>query len=253
MKRLLSKECQNIVARSFDLDGQDVVDYYKNIIDEYVSTNYDIIERLTSAVEEFKLRYMLCAKGPSDYTVDENGFKTFYPSVTWEEGENGERTILFPFINLSLIGLDINKEVHRTFFIDHIELLHQLKYYRDALIQVTTKEKNNGTNELPELANCFLDNGEFIKIMSMPQIVDLYSISDDGKYHWGKSKIMLAVFAHKLYNTGKLNRSLSFQDLAKVFCSYFNMPYNPREEKSFQPDRVEKAATNNKRYFSFIH
>ncbi len=93
----------------------------------------------------------------------------------------------------------------------------------------------------PSLPECFKNKDDFYRYIQAPQVEDLYDTHEDGTYHLkiGK-KVYLAGFAHRLKDTGKLIDEIKTnQDLAKVFCTFFHINFNRKEEKQFQPDRAK--------------
>lgn len=102
--------------------------------------------------------------------------------------------------------------------------------------------------EYPPLPECFNDKSYFVSLIKSPRINELFDIHTDGTYHLkNNKKSYLAGLAHQLLNLGKLvNDIKTSQDLARVFCPFFNVNYNAIEEKQFQPDRAKTD------YFDFL-
>lgn len=161
MKKLLSYQYQNIVAESFKHQEIDFYKYYFNIIDEYASSNEDIFDCLISAVEYWREQYM--------NKVDR--------SIIWEEDEEGRRIILDPFetyINLTYLGININKEVNKSAFDDQVDLLKGMKVIYDTqelihetesiIDQIKSKLKNINRNTPDTFEKLFRDKTKAKKV-----------------------------------------------------------------------------------------
>lgn len=132
-----------------------------------------------------------------------------------------------------------------------IELIGRLKYLEFLTEMVESGNFNRIPEikkDLPVLPDIFRDKKDFELYMGRPEIRDLYDTHQDGTLHLkDRKKAYLAGFAHRLLNTGKLIDEIkTSQDLAKVFCPFFHVPYNNKEDKQFQPDRAKTDE------FSFI-
>lgn len=124
-----------------------------------------------------------------------------------------------------------------------VELLATFKLILYLSSVVITKSYDNAApppgKKLPDLPDCFVRREEFDEVMKYPQIQELYTQNENGEYRWAPNKKnKLAGFAHRLNNTGKLKPGLSNQDLARIFCPYFNIPFNPIDDRVFHPDRA---------------
>jgi hypothetical protein len=133
-----------------------------------------------------------------------------------------------------------------------IELFARFKWLIFLKTMIEAGEYNKKAdvkkNLLP-LPECFLDQKYFTTILSNPKVSDLFTKHDDGSYNLKKGKkAYLAGLAHRLWDTGKLNKKVlkNHQDLARVFCPFFNAVFNENEEKQFQSERAKTD------YFNFI-
>jgi hypothetical protein len=123
------------------------------------------------------------------------------------------------------------------------EFYENLKFI-SSQIENNTKPKNNSNTDhkkkFPPLPECFLNPTDFNKVFSIPQIADIYVIHKDGTYHLKRGrKIYLACLAQRLKDRGKLIEEIkSNQDLARTFCPYFNIKFNSKHEKQFEPERI---------------
>ncbi len=104
-------------------------------------------------------------------------------------------------------------------------------------------------DSLPPLPHCFLDQTYFYNTLLIdPRIKEYYEIHENGSYQWIESKSLLGGLAVRLYDRGKIDKDVikTNQDLARVFCPFFNISFNEKQEKQFQPDRAQTYK------FSFI-
>lgn len=128
-----------------------------------------------------------------------------------------------------------------------IELMARFHWVISILNVIVSKSFNSETKNLnlipekyfPLLPDCFIDKQYFLNLLKNPLIEDLYTIWDDGSYHLkNDKKASLGGLAQRLLDIGKLKDFIkTSQDLAKVFCPFFNVKYNPKEDKQFQPSR----------------
>jgi hypothetical protein len=96
--------------------------------------------------------------------------------------------------------------------------------------------------KFPPLPDCFSDMDYFINvILKNPKVSDLFTVDEKGLYYLKKNKkAYLGGLAVRLLNIGKLKYFIKTnQDLARVFCPFFHVEFNPVEEKQFQPDRAK--------------
>lgn len=95
-------------------------------------------------------------------------------------------------------------------------------------------------NDLPPLPDCFKDERELWRILNIPKVEDLYTLND-GKYYLQKDKkTHLAALAHRLLSLGKFKDFITTgQDLARVFCPFFNVTFNKKYEYSFKKSKSE--------------
>lgn len=95
---------------------------------------------------------------------------------------------------------------------------------------------------VPDFKDCFVNYDDFLKILKHPQIEELYNFDNaTKKYIWKGAKTELAGFAFRLRDSFYLlDNNMSGQDLAKLFCPFFNVKFNSKEEKQFQPDRAKE-------------
>ena len=107
--------------------------------------------------------------------------------------------------------------------------------YIDHRIQSLTPDKTEKV--FPPLPKCFVDEEYFWNLLKHPIIEELYTKLEDGTYIWKKNKKKhLAALAHRLKDR-KLNKDIikTSQDLAKVFCPFFNVKYDAKGDKTFAP------------------
>lgn len=92
----------------------------------------------------------------------------------------------------------------------------------------------------PDLSPFFKDRKVWADLIKDPRVRDHFEIMSNGNFKWIGDKNLLAGFAHRLKNKGKLIESIiTNQDLARIFCKYFHVSFNSSEEKSFQPSRIK--------------
>jgi hypothetical protein len=124
-----------------------------------------------------------------------------------------------------------------------IKTEYRLKEYltTSGIIIRLLENKFIDNKNLPLLPDCFRDKQYFLNILQIPSIEDLYIISEDGSYHLkDRKKAQLGALAFRLYELGKLKDFIkTTQDLAKVFCTFFNVRFDSKYEKSFQLSRTE--------------
>jgi hypothetical protein len=163
-------------------------------------------------------------------------------------------------VDIGLMEEYLNADINLNENTDWMQLVGKLKQFKEItdllgrfmwsvylLNSIELKLDNYSINtnkefrSLPTLPECFVIKEDFFKYLSIPQVTDLYDIDEKGNYYLKQGKkAFLAGFAHTLKNKGKLIDTIkSSQDLAKVFCSFFHVPYNKIEEKQFQPDRAK--------------
>jgi|WetSurMetagenome_2_1015567.scaffolds.fasta_scaffold141207_2 hypothetical protein len=109
----------------------------------------------------------------------------------------------------------------------------------DFMSIVSYKDEGKSSVQLPD---CFLDKKYFETILNHPKVSDLYTKDSDGRLILKPNKkTHLAGLAHRLFEQGKLNPDIikTYQDLARVFCPYFHVSFNPNGDKQFQPDRAK--------------
>ena len=133
--------------------------------------------------------------------------------------------------------------------INDIQILNYIgekKWYFTELDSIGDKVIDKPTDKiLPPLPDCFIDKEYFNKLLKIPQVAENFTILENGSYKWTKNKNLLAGLAVKLLDKGKLIPAIKTnQDLARVFCPFFNVQYNEKEEKSFQPFRAETEPFN---------
>jgi hypothetical protein len=124
------------------------------------------------------------------------------------------------------------------------KLFENLKFISTKIENNAKSKSNLNTNyekKFPPLPECFLNPTDFKRIFNIPQIADIYEVHEDGTYHLKSGKkIYLACLAQRLRDKGKLIEEIkSNQDLARTFCPYFNIEFNSKHEKQFEPDRIE--------------
>lgn len=154
-------------------------------------------------------------------------------------------------LQYSNVQFNYHEIVNMTSLKEIIEIIGRLRYLEFLTDVVNSGDYNTMVevkNELPTLPNIFKNVKDFVFYLDFPQVKDLYDIRNGETYHLKPGKKgYLAGFAHKLLNTGKLIDDIrTSQDLAKVFCPFFHVPYNNKEDKQFQPDRAKTDE------FSFI-
>jgi hypothetical protein len=94
----------------------------------------------------------------------------------------------------------------------------------------------------PPLTDCFNEKDYFINvILKDPRVSDLFTVDENDHYYLKKNKkAYLGGLAVRLLNTGKLKTFIKTnQSLARVFCPFFHVDFNPVEEKQFQPGRAK--------------
>jgi len=117
---------------------------------------------------------------------------------------------------------------------------YKLKYWEgtSALI-INEMEEQKSVKKLPPLPDCFNDKKYFLNLLKDPRISECYIILEDGSYNWTSTKVKLAALAERLKIIGKLKDIIrTNQDLAKIFCLFFNVEFNEKTEKQFQSNRI---------------
>ncbi len=120
--------------------------------------------------------------------------------------------------------------------------LIRIKYSYDKMLLTLRQLLNKPEakdNKIPSFEKCFRDYDFWTGLMTDPRILDKCESLENNTYKWKGTKEDLAGLAHVLNNRDKLIRTFSGQDLARIFCPYFNVDFKPGKEKSFQPDRAE--------------
>jgi hypothetical protein len=138
-------------------------------------------------------------------------------------------------------------EIIKPFLKDLYKEMIQKKGNASFLYLPLEKVATSESKVFPDFKKCFFDYSIFEGYLSIPQVSELYEFKNN-KYYWKpKKKVYLAGFAYKILNKNLLIDSIaSSQDLAKVFCPFFNIKFNTIYEKQFQPDRAKID------YFKFI-
>lgn len=130
--------------------------------------------------------------------------------------------------------------------LDAFTYLDQLKYWfvtSERVIKILEGNSRMKSKErmFPDLPDCFIDKNYFLEVLDNPRVRELYTVMANGSYQWTDKKMNLAGFAIRLYSTGKLNNEIikSNQDLAKVFCPFFNVRFDIKGDKQFQANRAD--------------
>lgn len=123
----------------------------------------------------------------------------------------------------------------------------KINYYSE-LEKININVINKPDNKtFPALPDCFIDKDYFSELLKKPVISDHFTIQENGSYKWHGKKYLLGSLAVWLLNNSKLISDIKTnQDLAKVFCPFFNVRFNEYQEKQFQPDRIDFN------YFDFL-
>jgi hypothetical protein len=105
----------------------------------------------------------------------------------------------------------------------------------------TYKPTKQDIKEFPPLPDCFIDKEFFYVMLEYPKVSELYTKQENSSYHLKQGKkAYLGGLAVRLLNTGKLKDVIKTnQDCARVFCRFFNVNFNAKEEKQFQPERAK--------------
>ncbi len=112
---------------------------------------------------------------------------------------------------------------------------------RVVLINLPAQQKENNTKNdiLPPLPECFIDAKFWNALLLDPRLKDQYEKVDNEKYKWIGKKNLLSGLAFKLLNKYKLIDSInSGQQLAKIFCSYFEVKFDLKDDRTFRPERA---------------
>jgi hypothetical protein len=114
---------------------------------------------------------------------------------------------------------------------------------KEIELNFTSKNPSDSINDsLPPLQDCLIDKTYFYNdILKNPKVSDHFTILEDGSYNWKRTKSLLAGLAIRLNDTGKINNDIikSNQDLARVFCPFFNVKFDPVREKQFEEKRAK--------------
>jgi hypothetical protein len=143
---------------------------------------------------------------------------------------------------------ELPKQFRAKYKYPYIDWLVFLKEKKKSL-KYQSKSEDTPNKSYPPLPDCFIDKNYFDQLLQYPKVAELYIIYSDKSYNLKNGrKAYLGGLAHKLNNIGKLNKDIikTNQDLARVFCPYFHVKFNNKEEKQFQPDRAKID------YFDFI-
>jgi hypothetical protein len=145
-------------------------------------------------------------------------------------------------INDGITTIEIHRDYISKMELSGDEIKSLKKSYRKMLLtlnQLLTTPKSF-KKKFPPLPDCFKEKKDWEIIINSIQLNDYFEPLENNTYKWKGNKNELAGLAHRNMNLGKLIDSIKTnQDLAKVFCSYFAVEFNPKEEKSFQPDRAK--------------
>ena len=118
------------------------------------------------------------------------------------------------------------------FLIDFVMQTHQ--FLKDRIFV----EKPKFYPILP-LPKCFIDKKIWEGLLLDPRLQDCYEKIDNETYRWTREKNLLSGLAFRLLHKQKLIDSIkSGQDLAKIFCPYFGIEYDLKDDRSFRPDRA---------------
>jgi hypothetical protein len=124
-------------------------------------------------------------------------------------------------------------------------LMFEYMIYTEKEIELYFKSDKNSVSiidSLPPLPDCLVDKDYFFNvILKHPKVEDHYTILKNGSFKWTSLKSLLGGFAVRLNDTGKINNDIinTNQDLARIFCPFFNVSFDPVEEKSFQHGRAK--------------
>lgn len=266
--RLLTEDVRQKVLKSFTISENDHYDYYLNIIQEYYFNDKRIIEKIIDQVNFFIDWYL--SKSKSDrslvpltewgvyYSYNLEYYKQILSKLEIIEKIVNGRNELMKIQNRlpNSIQEKLNKIPFNDWDVD--EIVERCQLVRNELSSLEIKQayeelmtvlkplaidntsKNNKTIEYPPLPDCFLIKEEWDKLLCDPRIKDHYEVLLNGDFKWIHGITLLAKLAHRLMNRGKLNINIikTGQDLARVFCPYFHVEFNPTQEKQFQPDRA---------------
>jgi hypothetical protein len=190
----------------------------------------------------------------SNYKIshDETGINPFLINVTTMEKAkpkgfaNPDVNTDFEMVTKYLSFDDLYKRLNK--FLSNLNFLYEQ-------LEMKTKRENKQDkileNKFPPLPDCFIDPADFKKYFHAPQIADIYEAYDDGTFHLKKGKkSYLACIAQRMSAKGKLIEEIkSNQDLAKVFCPYFNVDYDDKHEKQFEPKRANQVK---REFYDFV-
>jgi len=126
------------------------------------------------------------------------------------------------------------------FLIDFVMQINQFLKDR-ILICATPQQKENyvPNGTLPHLPECFINVKDWESILQDSRVQDFCEKTEIGTHRWIGKKNLLAGLAWRLLNKNKLIASInSGQQLAKIFCSYFGVKFNPKDERQFRPERA---------------
>jgi hypothetical protein len=118
----------------------------------------------------------------------------------------------------------------------------KINYYSE-LEKININVINKPDNKtFPALPDCFIDKNYFPELLKDPKISDHFTKMGNGSFKWNSEKARLGALAVRLFNKGKLIPEIKWtnQDLAKVFCPFFNVTFNEKHEKQFEADRIDK-------------
>ena len=105
--------------------------------------------------------------------------------------------------------------------------------------QLQQKENTTKNDILPPLPECFIDAKFWNALLLDPRLKDQYEKVDNEKFKWIGKKNLLSGLAFKLLNKHKLIDSInSGQQLAKIFCSYFGVKFDLKDDRTFRPERA---------------
>lgn len=200
----------------------------------------NIKKEIKTAMDENRYKYYIDHDEESEVLFH----RVFIDAVLVEEYLNSDIDLENPpsWGNIGEELKDFNKVV------ELIGRYFWIVYLLNLVASNLDKKEVKPTKNFPPLPECFVNGEDFNKYFHIPQIKDLYDVNEKGLYYLKQGKkAFLSGLAHTLKNKGKLSESIkTSQDLAKVFCSFFHVPFNKIEEKQFQPDRARIE------YFNFI-
>ena len=156
LKRLITKDYEEIVLESFKIPETDFHNYYLNIVEEKYNYNKDIIANLKEAVNKWVTWYYYKIYGKSERIEMPDGTMSVEnENQVWETDDKGNMTPieLGRFSITLLLDFGINKHVNKAFFdnlIDELNTIQEIINFKNSVIEFENKLYESLKDEMPK-------------------------------------------------------------------------------------------------------